>query len=295
MIKFNAETHQYFNEDGKELKSVTTLLKQHGLAPAYSGVNPDVLKRAAARGTMIHNEIRDWYQKQSQGITKEFYDWIKWAKVNNITDVQNELIVHNDYIAGMLDIFFCMSLTQWSLADFKTGASIDRTYCAWQLSIYEYLLGRTFNNLLILHLTSNGIKTIDLTNERIPKEEIERLIECDKNMEIYTPAKKEIAISDKDLAQIYEAEKIIIGIEEQLDTAKNNAAKLREGLMALMQANNVKTFESNLLKVSYVAPSSRISIDTKQLKEKYPDIASECSKTSDIKASLRISIKKEAA
>ena len=41
MLVFNEEEHKYLL-DGKELISVTTLMKKHGLSPDYSGVGPPV-------------------------------------------------------------------------------------------------------------------------------------------------------------------------------------------------------------------------------------------------------------
>lgn len=53
---FNKENHTY-TLDGKILISVTQLMRKHGLAPDYSGVNEVVLQRKAERGTLIHEEI----------------------------------------------------------------------------------------------------------------------------------------------------------------------------------------------------------------------------------------------
>ena len=43
------------------------------------------------------------------------------------------------------------------------------------------------------------------------------------------------------------------------------------------------------VKLTYVEPSTRKSIDTKRLKEEHPDIAKECTKKTDISATLRLS------
>lgn len=41
-------------------------------------------------------------------------------------------------------------------------------------------------------------------------------------------------------------------------------------------------------KVTYVSPSTRTSVDTKKLKEEYPDIAKKLKKTSNVSATLRL-------
>ena len=44
MLEFDSLNHKYY-EDGRELISVTTLLKKHGLSSDYSMVNETVLKK----------------------------------------------------------------------------------------------------------------------------------------------------------------------------------------------------------------------------------------------------------
>ena len=52
-VRFDELTHRYllFEEDGgmRLLKGVTTLMREHGLSPDYSGIDPEVLRRAAER------------------------------------------------------------------------------------------------------------------------------------------------------------------------------------------------------------------------------------------------------
>lgn len=53
-VVFNEEQHTYWLGD-KRLISVTRLLKKHGLSTDYSAVNPDVLEKAAKKGTAVHS------------------------------------------------------------------------------------------------------------------------------------------------------------------------------------------------------------------------------------------------
>ena len=47
MINFNEENHTYTNDSGKELISVTTLLKKAGISPNYDFVKKEVLTAAS--------------------------------------------------------------------------------------------------------------------------------------------------------------------------------------------------------------------------------------------------------
>lgn len=73
-------------------------------------------------------------------------------------------------------------------------------------------------------------------------------------------------------------------LEEQEKTVR---AKLVEA----MDAYGVKSFENELLKVTYVAATSKTTVDSKTLKKDMPDVYEKYSKTSPVAASVRISLK----
>lgn len=73
-------------------------------------------------------------------------------------------------------------------------------------------------------------------------------------------------------------------LEEQEKTVR---AKLVEA----MDAYGVKSFENELLKVTYVAATSKTTVDSKTLKKEMPDVYEKYSKTSPVAASVRISLK----
>ena len=66
---------------------------------------------------------------------------------------------------------------------------------------------------------------------------------------------------------------------------------IREKLLAAMEKNNIKKFENEFVSFTYVAPTTRNSVDSKKLKEKHPDIYDECLKTSKVSASVKIVVK----
>lgn len=67
--------------------------------------------------------------------------------------------------------------------------------------------------------------------------------------------------------------------------------ELRDNLKAAMEKYNVKKFEGDGVTITYIEPTTRTSVDSTKLKKKYPDIAEECSKVSNVSASVRISLK----
>ena len=53
----------------------------------------------------------------------------------------------------------------------------------------------------------------------------------------------------------------------------------------------MKSFETPEIKFTYVAPTTRTSIDSTKLKKDLPDVAAKYSKTSKVSASVKITVK----
>lgn len=67
--------------------------------------------------------------------------------------------------------------------------------------------------------------------------------------------------------------------------------EMRMQLEKAMDQFGVKSFENDLVKITYVEPTTRTSVDSAKLKKKYPDVYAECSKVSEVKGSVRIAVK----
>ena len=135
---FNKENHTY-TLDGKILISVTQLMRKHGLAPDYSGINETVLQRKAERGTLIHEEIERYIKHGELGFTSEQDDFIGFAKELGLKNMRSEQIVNNDLVAGTIDLMaerVAGKATIKVLADYKTGTTVDKEAVRWQLSLY---------------------------------------------------------------------------------------------------------------------------------------------------------------
>ena len=83
----------------------------------------------------------------------------------------------------------------------------------------------------------------------------------------------------------------VANFKGQLDTLQKQDAELREAIKTAMRDNAVKKFENDLIAISYTEPTQRVTIDTKRLKAEMPDLWSEYSQTTDVKDSIRITVK----
>lgn len=66
---------------------------------------------------------------------------------------------------------------------------------------------------------------------------------------------------------------------------------LKEKLKTAMEEFAIKKFEKNNLTLTYIATTTATSVDSKKLKENYPDIFVECSKTSNKSAYVKVTVK----
>lgn len=72
---------------------------------------------------------------------------------------------------------------------------------------------------------------------------------------------------------------------------EDDEKKMKEELQLAMEKYQIKSFDNDVIKVTYVAPTTRTSIDSAKLKKEYPDVAEVCTKSSEVKASVRIEVK----
>lgn len=301
MLEFNEEKHEY-TLNGKKLISVTQLMQKHGLAPSYAGVSSEVLNAKAERGTLIHKEIEDFNKSGAIGFTDEMDQYKEYIKSKDVEVLESEHRVNNDIVAGTVDLVLNYN-GNIVVADIKTTYQLHLESVKWQLSIYAYLMfddrdvvgywgdypryedvsGQAF------HFNKEGkLNVVDI--KLMPFEEVDKLMECERKGEIY---KYEVDLSENNISQIASLEQVIKDLDARVKEAKAKQEELKSALLQEMESRGLKTFENDGVKVTYVAPSKKITLDSKGIKEKYPDIYKEFSKESETKASLRITLKGE--
>lgn len=282
-IKFIPETHQYFLGK-KELTSITTLLKRHGLATDFSEVmiSPSVLADARDRGNKIHKEVSDWVKDRIEPTTREAIRITHLLNTMATADLKSEYIVHNDEIAGTVDL----SNGNKTIIDIKTGRNIDITACSWQLSLYEYLDYKHYDDLLVLHFPKDAEDLHLISMPRIPKEEIERLLECERNCEIYQPKTIELATVNAEIST-----KITQAIQT-IDKLEKDIKSFKKMVLNEMEEKGIKKFDNGEISITYIEPYKKNTLDSEKLKEELPDVYKKYSKESEVKASVKI-VKKE--
>ena len=288
MIRFEEETHRYFDGE-KELISVTRLMAKHGLAPDYSGVPESVLRAKAERGSLIHKEIETYIKTGEIGFTSECWEFADYIGETGTKVTGSEKIVHNDVCAGTVDLFLIdVNGNSW-IADIKTTAALHEDAISWQLSIYNALSGYTAKRFSVFHFNKDcELKVKDIVPKS--KEEVERLFECERNGERFYP-ETPVIIEEARLAQLREFEAIIAEATARKKEAEEKANEIKAAIIRAMEESGVKSFESDGLKITYVAPYEKKGIDSERLKKEMPEIAEKYTKESTVKAAVRVTIK----
>ena len=287
-VIFNELDHTY-TLDNKSLNGVTSILNRQLFADKYSGISDEVLNKAAEYGKGVHESI-ELYDSLGIGEDEDAVkSYIKLCQKEGLTRLDNEyLISDNDYVASSIDVVF----DDCSLADIKTTSHLDEEYVSWQLSIYAYLFelqnpDLQANRLLAIWIPKARYgkpKVVEVP--RKPVSEVIRLIEADKAGQQYVPS----VASSTEITIANDVVQEVIRIERELKELKDKQTELREGLLKQMQDHNIKSFKTDGLSLTRKLATTKTSLDSKMLQEKYPDIYNECLKTSEVKESLLIKI-----
>ena len=98
----------------------------------------------------------------------------------------------------------------------------------------------------------------------------------------------EVVTLDK---KVPESIKILTDIVQQKKHIEEVEKQVRETLLHTMEQHGIKSFENDVIKLTYVAPSERKTIDSTRLKKEHPEIAEAYMKVSQVKSSVKIEVK----
>lgn len=98
--------------------------------------------------------------------------------------------------------------------------------------------------------------------------------------------------NEYELAKIEEKISIALGdLLTQQEVLRNKNDEIKEKIKEAMENNEIKKYENDFISITYVAPTTRITVDSTKLKENFADIYEQCQKVSNVKSSIRIKVK----
>jgi hypothetical protein len=201
----------------------------------------------------------------------------------------SEFLVNNDRFATAVDLV-TLKDGKIELHDIKTTCALDLDYLSWQLSICAYLFER-MTDCPVHSLNYIWIRGMEIKTGPIPRKtdkEVEELLQAEIDGEIY---KQELILPETEIAEIVRIETYIKTLDEQKKQAEAEMAEFKEKLISAMEEKGVKSMDMGTLKITYIAPNTRESIDTTKLKKELPEIAEKYKKCIATKASVRITVR----
>ncbi len=165
-LTFEEKTHQY-KLNGFEIPSVTTIMKPLSSAH-YKTVDEEVLKKAATRGTTVHEAVENYLLFGVEDIPPElegyFLGFKKWIMDFNPVPIKPECKIYHKTLgyAGTADLP-CYIKEQPTLVDLKTTATIAKMLTRVQLEAYKKAFeshGFTFTRKLIVQARNDGTYSV---------------------------------------------------------------------------------------------------------------------------------------
>jgi len=283
-ILYEDITHTYIDvESGKELSGCTIVLKRYGISPDYSAIPDSVMDNASERGSRIHKEISDYINFG----TCETEAQKEYAKLGLDSIASEYLVSDNEHYATSIDVV----LGDCSLVDIKTTYTLHV-----QLSINAYLFELQNPELKVPKLYGAYYKkdgTFSVVEvQRIPVDEVKRLLSAYLNDEEFTPSQTKVTTGDTRIAEIYELEQFIASIKQDAELAEKRKKKLLDALYEEMSKNGIDKIENDLMTITKIAPTESTRVDSGMLKTLHPAIYNEVLKKSPVKGYVKVKIKK---
>lgn len=294
------ETHEYFTPDFKKLHGITGFINEQLFPGKLDGIPESVLSLATERGERVHEECENIDNEGIEAESKQGENYLRLKSDFGLTHIASEYIVtDNEFIASPIDkVYLGRYSNSVILGDIKTTYKLDMLYLSWQLSIYAYFFQKQNPNLIVDHLLAIWLRGDDndtiVPVERIPDKEIEIFLQCCKeglkyvdncSADFYVAKLNDLP---EKVNNVEESVYQLIEIQKTLDEQMN---KFKSQLLELMKEAKADNIKGDLITITRKKAYSRESLDTKALKEKYPDIYVEFIKYSDVKESIQIKAK----
>lgn len=263
-IEYLNETHQYVL-DGIVIPSVSELTG-FALNEQKANIPEFVLRRAGEFGTNVHNLIEDYetygmFEVVNRGDEHIVEGWIDLTGENAIKVELMENIVYTEDYAGRYDLLGYVN-NKKSLIDIKTNRNYPKEHLEVQMGLYVHALKEDIDCYCAWYDKVN--KKWELRKvEKISSEMCEKIVDAFKNNLPSPLIKNElININTYSLSDIQKI-KLFYQLKDEIDEIDKRVKPL---IIQEMIKNNIKTFEDEDFRFTYVEPTTRIDVDRESLK-----------------------------
>lgn len=300
-VVFNHEDHTYYlPEKDKYLSGITGMLERQLFPDTYAGIPEAIIKQAAEYGTAAHQSIENFDMDWENDGTQEIADYIRLIAENGLVHETSEyLITDGENYASMIDKVYRVDETTFNIGDIKTYGVMTpekREKARWQLSIYAYLFElmnkkAKVRRIFILHIRNKAKKdgSFDHISDfielvRIPSEIVKELLLADsKGEQFINPYSipEDIRLQENEIREL-------IQTKQDAETRLNS---IKARILSLMEANDIKSWATETMKITRKSSSTRSSFNLAAFKEANPNMDLEpFMKISEVSGSLTIAV-----
>lgn len=296
-VLFNEEEHSYLL-DGKELSGITGMLQRQLFPDEFDGIPKHLIQGAADYGAGVHLSCEDFDKNWINDGTQEVIDYIQLCKDYGLVHECSEYTVTDGVNwASKIDKVYRVSEDTFSLGDIKTYGQmtpVKLEKARWQLSIYAFffeLMNRKakIDKLFVIRLRNkmkkdgsfDHIKEIIFVN-RIPSDICKKLLVCDLRGERF--------INPFDMPDEYRSqEETIRNLIQTKAVIEEQLANIKAKILADMEAQGVKTWATETMRLIRKSPTTRSSFNLPAFKSDHPELEYESyMKVSPVAGSLQI-------
>lgn len=292
-VRFDELTHSYLltRPDGSLglLKGVTTLMREHGLSPDYSGIDPAVLRRAAERGTAVHRLLQDYDDGKAVAETPELRAYRRLG----LRVVASEYLVSDgERVASSIDKVILVDESTVDLGDVKTTSELHADAVAWQLSIYRWLFGLLNPEIRVrklygIHVRDGRARLVEV--EPVPPERVAALMEAEAaGRRLEAPAGADAVLTAEESEALVSASLRIEGLKAAIRELEAARAAAADKVAAWMEANRVPELRACGCVLRLKASYETERLDSKRLREEDPDTYARYARKSRVKASVTV-------
>lgn len=307
-VIFRDSDHTYWYGD-KQLFGTSGLYRRH-IKDEYDGVPQEMMDNAARWGSLVHDncEVLDMLNinlkdfdrhiqamnlpdepETNKKVVKPCRNWLEMKEEHDLQVIESEYMISDlEYFATKIDkLLWAGDANTVDLGDIKTSYELKKESISWQLSISAYLFERQNPHIKVRNLYGIWLrhnKKVLQEIERKPDDKVKQLLDAERYGLPFV-------LGGYDIQQVEEIEKQIIFQEAAIKHLKEQREQLLKSIESEMIARGDTKWENDRMVISRIAATTTETIDSKKLKELFPDIAEQVKKTSTRKGYIKIKLK----
>lgn len=296
-VLYEDSTHQYFYK-GRELTGITGLLHKLVFPNMYSNVSEETLKKAAEKGTVIHEQVELYASLGIEPALESVKAFVAYIKEQGYEIIGSEYVlrVGEDH-ASAIDLVMHKkgaSDDDVEIWDIKGTYSVNKEYVRWQNSMYKFGFEALNPHLKVTRICCMWLrddnkrgticKLIDLGTPR-PSSDVEELFRCEKEGRLFDDdTKTPYYIMDNEVA--------LVDVQERIAKLQEQEKELKAAIFEGMTNDNLTSYKTSYYTYSLKAGSERVTLDTKAFdaddEETYEHLLKKYKKVTKVKPSLAL-------